>query len=429
MRESGLGSILFQDMSEDAVSSRGESLADLNVGDLSKSESPRSVSEPTNETIEVLVVDDDPETARSVARALAAAGHRVATAHSGPRALEMLAAGHFDVVLSDIGMPDMDGFGLLCAIRNVDSNVPIVLLTGDPTVSTAARALEVGAFRYVTKPIDPKDLSTIVRKAARMYRMALVKQEAARILGQQNELGRDHLGLSRAFNRCLEELWVAYQPILDARTRTIYGYEALLRSREPELPHPGAVLDAAERLSRLPDLGRIVRKRAAASLETAPLERTFFVNLHVRDLLDDALVSPSAPLTQFAARIVLEVTERSSLAEVPDVEQRISALREMGYRIAVDDLGAGYAGLTSFALLEPDFVKLDMSLVRNIHKSATKAKVVRSMINLAQDMGMMVVGEGVECEQERDALVDLGCDLLQGFHHGRPAEPFAEACW
>lgn len=387
----------------------------------------RGSSEPG--AVSVLVVDDDPETVRSLIRTLAALGNRVVAAHSGTEALDALRGGTFEVVLSDIGMPGMDGFDLLSEIRKVDANVPIVLLTGDPTVSTAARALEVGAFRYVTKPASPEDLSSVIGKAARMYRMALVKQQAALLLGKQQELDRDHASLERSFQRCMQTLWIAYQPILDARTRQIFGYEALLRSREPDLPHPGAVLDAAERLCQLNQLGQTVRGLVAASILSGAPDVVFFVNLHVRDLLDDTLLTEDSPLALHATRIILEITERASLAEVPETSERISKLREMGYRIAVDDLGAGYAGLTSFALLEPEFVKLDMSLVRNVHQSATKTKVVQSMINLARDMGMMVVGEGIECIEERDALVSMGCNFLQGYHHARPAEPFVGATW
>src|SRR5204863_4374487 len=128
------------------------------------------------------------------------------------------------------------------------------------------------------------------------------------------------------------------------------------------------------------------------------------VNLHVTDLVDPWLSAPDSPLSKIAHRVVLEVTERSSLDEVKDVRARVAALREMGFRIAVDDLGAGYAGLTSFTLLEPEIVKLDMTLVRDVHQSATKRKLIRSMAELCKDMGMLVVGEGVETAEERDCL-------------------------
>jgi len=98
----------------------------------------------------------------------------------------------------------------------------------------------------------------------------------------------------------------------------------------------------------------------------------------------------------------------------------------MGYRIAVDDLGAGYAGLTSFAQLEPHIVKLDMSLVRNVHEAPTKRKLIQSIVALCRDLGIEPVGEGVETAAERDVLEQLGCTLLQGYLFGKPEREFLQ---
>lgn len=395
-----------------------------------RAESVPPESNARSGAVSVLVVDDDTETARAIMRSLSAMGNHVEIQASGPEALRALSQRSFDVVLSDISMPEMDGYQLLHALRAVNRDIPVVLLTGDPSVSGAARALEVGAFRYVTKPVSIEELTRIVEKAARMYRLALVEQQAHELLSQHPRGGRaDREALNRNLDRCLDGLWMAFQPIIDAPSKRIFGFEALLRSKEPSLPHPAAVLDAAERLGRLQEVGRTVRERTAKAIATATNSPAFFVNLHVHDLLDDTLLSEESALAPFAHHVVLEVTERASLEEVPDVRQRVGALRELGFRIAVDDLGAGYAGLNSFALLEPEFVKLDMTLVRDLHLSKTKSTVVRSMINLAKDMGTLVVGEGIECREERDALVDLGCDLLQGFFLAKPGPPFPDMTW
>src|SRR5258706_10533417 len=152
-----------------------------------------------------------------------------------------------------------------------------------------------------------------------------------------------------SFERALGTLWMAYQPIVWAPSQTLFGYEALLRTREPALPHPGLVLDTAERLGRQIELGRKVRASAAGSLADDHGEVVLFVNLRPMDLLDDALLSADAPLTTVAHRVILEITERTPLEKVPNVRERVAALRRLGFRIAIDDLGAGYAGLTSFA--------------------------------------------------------------------------------
>jgi EAL domain-containing protein (putative c-di-GMP-specific phosphodiesterase class I) len=376
----------------------------------------------------VLVVDDEPELLRGVCRGLKLLGYSVTEARNGEEAVQHLSRRAFDVVVSDIVMPGMGGIQLLKEIRQHDLHVPVVLMTGAPAVSTAVQALEYGAFHYLTKPVEPEALDQIVQKAVRMQRMARVKQQAAELLGHAGALGADRAGLEASFNRAMQSMWIAYHPIVDIRQKTIFGYEALLRSTEPSLPHPGAVIDAAMRLGRIEPLGRAIRSLAA---EPMPQDQDFalFVNLHVTDLTDPALSDPESPLSRIAHRVVLEITERSSLDEVRDARRRVAALREMGFRIAVDDLGAGYAGLSSFTLLEPEIVKLDMSLIRDIHVTSTKQKVVRSMTTLSKDMGMTVVAEGVETRQECECLVDLGCDLLQGFLFAKPGRAFPGVSW
>lgn len=372
----------------------------------------------------VLLVDDDPTLLRSMARALKAKGFEVTTAANGQDAVLLVKQREFDAILSDIAMPNLDGIQLLREIREHDLYVPVILITGDPAIGTAVQAVEYGAFHYLTKPTSLEDIHAVINKAVGLSRMARVKQQAAELLGNLQAQAADRAGLEASFERTLSKLWMAYQPIVRAESHAVFGYEALLRSDEPALPHPGAVIDAAERLDRLVDLGRIIRDRAPLPVVDAPEDRLLFVNLHPLDLLDEHLYDPEVPLSKIARRVVLEITERSSLEELKDVRSRVAQLRSMGFRIALDDFGAGYAGLTSFAKLEPEIVKLDLSIVRDVNLSLTKQKVIRSMTALANDMGIMVVAEGVETIDERNCLVDLGCGLLQGFLFAKPGKAF-----
>jgi len=123
---------------------------------------------------------------------------------------------------------------------------------------------------------------------------------------------------------------------------------------------------------------------------------------------------------------VLEVTERSAIDDVKDIQVRVGALRRLGFRIAIDDLGAGYAGLSSFAALEPEIVKLDMSLIRNVHRSEIRQRLVGSMASVCREMNMRVVAEGVELREEYAIVLEAGCDLLQGYLFARPGPPFPE---
>jgi EAL domain-containing protein (putative c-di-GMP-specific phosphodiesterase class I)/ActR/RegA family two-component response regulator len=376
----------------------------------------------------ILVVDDEEPLRRMLDRSLSRAGHEVVTAENGATAMEKLNGGKFDVVLSDISMPGMNGLDLLRAVREHDLDIPVLIMTGTPDVSTAVRAMEYGALRYLIKPVVPSELLPVVEYAVQMCRMARVKREALRLVGDADKFVGDRAGLETTFERALAGIWMAYQPIVLWSEKKVYAYEALLRSGEPKLGNPGLLLVAAETLGRLPDLGRTIRKAVAAvAAEVAGFK--LFVNLHTLDLKDETLFSAEAPLSAFARNIVLEITERASLDNIGDLPTRLKILRDMGYHIALDDLGAGYAGLTSLAQLQPEVVKIDMSLVRDVDKSATKQKLVGSMATLSKEMGMLVVVEGVETVGERDALVGLGCDLFQGYLFAKPGRPFPPVAW
>lgn len=136
---------------------------------------------------------------------------------------------------------------------------------------------------------------------------------------------------------------------------------------------------------------------------------------------DMGLLDPRSAVYRCAKHIVLEITEKATLDKVVDIRGRLQRLIEVGYRIAIDDLGAGYAGLTCFASLKPEFVKFDMALVRDIDKSDVKQRLMRVMSGLCHDMGMQVVAEGIETVEERDTVIEPGCDLLQGHLFGRPS--------
>lgn len=376
----------------------------------------------------IVLVDDEPEALRAFQRMLSGLGYRVEAFTSAREAVKRVSAGGVHVVVSDISMPEMSGVELLRTIRAHDADLPVVLVTGLPGIDSATDAVEYGAFKYIVKPFEADVLRLAVERARKLYRLARMKREALKLLGT-NAISADRAGLESSFYSALDSMWMAFQPILRATDRSVYGYEALLRTEEPTLIRPDLVVDAAERLSALPRLGRRVRELAAAAMQSAPPETDLFINLHPLDLADEQLFDALAPLSQIAKRVILEVTERAAIEQVDAVERRVSQLRELGFRIAVDDLGAGYAGLSSFALLEPEIVKLDVSLLRDIDQSPVKQKLVASMTTLCKDMGFLVVAEGIETPPERDCVVELGCDLLQGFLFARPGRPFPTASW
>ncbi len=373
---------------------------------------------------QVLLVDDDEGVRVAYARVLRNKGHQVTTAPDGAEAIAKVASTSFDVILSDIAMPGMDGLEFLRTVREHDLDVPVVLITGGPDLAQAIRAVEYGAFRYLPKPVDTETLVDVVERAARLHLVAKLKRQALAFVESSGPPLGDRASLDVRFEKALEGLWLAFQPIVSWNDRRVMGYEALLRTEEPTLARPDHFITCAERLGRLRTLSRAARAAAAARAAEAPDGTLIFVNIHPADVEDDDLYSPLAPLSRIADRVVIEITERSSLDGVSDLRARVATLRRIGFRIAVDDLGAGYAGLTSLAHLEPEVVKIDMSLVRGVEAAPPKQRVIRSIARLCEDMGMLVIAEGIETVAERDAVIESGCHLLQGYLFARPERPF-----
>jgi EAL domain-containing protein (putative c-di-GMP-specific phosphodiesterase class I) len=373
---------------------------------------------------EILVVDDEPITARGYARTLAAAGYKVTVAHDGREAAGIAHGQRFEVIVSDISMPDMDGLALLRAVREQDLDVPMIFMTGSPAIETAIEAIEYGAFRYMVKPVPSEALLAVIDRAVRVHKFARIRREAAAVQELEGKPIGDRAGLEARFTSAVEKLWVAAQPIVSWSGRNVFAYETLLRTDEPTLRSPLDFFDAAERLGRASELGRIIRVHVARLMADRPPQQHVFVNLHPADLEDPELYADDGALTPFAKHVVLEITERAALDRIHELSSRVTRLRSLGYRIAIDDLGAGYAGLTSFAQLEPEVVKVDMSLVRGIDRSPVKQKLVRSIISLCTELGIQLVAEGIETAEERDMLVTLGADLCQGYLFAKPGRGF-----
>jgi len=360
----------------------------------------------------IAIVDDDTMVAASLAALLERAGYVVERFSSPEDALGYLVHESFDAVVSDVSMPTMTGLDMLARMRERHHDLPVIFITGAPRLEDTMRAMELGAFRYLSKPIQRDQLLKVVEEAVKWGKLTRV--------GSESSIGAVRENLEAAFNRAMHGIYMAYQPIVGAGTGKLLGYEALLRSKEPALPSPPAVLDAAEKLGRLHALGRRIRELVAIQAGQQDFKHAFFVNLHSADLADPQLYDSDSPLSKFASSVVLELTERASLEGIGDVERRLADLRRMGFRIAVDDLGAGYAGLSYFARVSPDIVKIDMSLTRDVEKDPVKRRIVASMCQLARELSMSVVAEGIETEAELACVTEIGADLIQGYIIGKP---------
>ena len=362
----------------------------------------------------VLVVVADPNEGDRLVKTLEDRGYAAFAARDAGAAIDELLRRRFDVLVLDGELADVPGKDFVAVVRAYDIEVPILVLTttADPWIGAGVALLG-----------KPTETDAFVRAVERAKQSMRETKQLRRELTTEAP-DRETEELLHIFDRALDGMFVAFQPIMKKERDSVFGYEALMRSREPKMSTPLTILAAAEKLGRLDDLGRRVRNLAATAFSGAPDDALLFVNLHSSDLLDKSLYDSTTPLASLSERVVLEITERATIEHLDDVPARISVLRFQGFRVAIDDLGAGYAGLTSFATIEPDFVKLDMSLVRNLHTSPVRRRLVSSMLDVCCDLGTSVVAEGIEGKDELRALHDMGCELFQGYLFARPSASF-----
>ncbi len=371
----------------------------------------------------VLLVDDDRFVTEAWVDIFRRQPYQVLTAGSGTAALELLRARAVNVLVADENMPGMSGLDLLTAARELSPGTVAIMVTGSSSPETAIRAInEAGVFRFLRKPCDPRHLLAAVAEAAAAQTGVAYARDAQRRRAEEVELGA-------RFERSLAAIWLATQPIGRASARSAFAYEVLVRTREPTVTNGGEFISLAERTGRVLELEREIRRRAADLAERLPAGACLFVNVHAESLRASELGSDDCPLTRFADRVVLEVTENASAEDILAASDRLAAWRERGFRLALDDLGAGSAGLGSLAALQPHFAKLDQALVRGVEGDRVRSRIIRGLLGLCRELDIELVAEGVETVAEYEHLLSIGSDFVQGYLVARPAEGFPDLRW
>lgn len=215
----------------------------------------------------------------------------------------------------------------------------------------------------------------------------------------------------------------AYQPIVNVRDQSIFAHEALVRGVNGE-----GALSVLEKVNdqnryRFDQLCRVRAISTAAQLGmTEHLSINFLPkavyrpDLCIRSTLEAARIN-NFPLD----RLIFETVESEYVDNNYHLTNTLSKYREFGFKTAIDDFGAGYSGLNLLADFQPDLIKLDIALVRNIHLDSARQAIVRGIVIMCADLGIKIIAEGIEHSEERDFLTDCGIFLMQGFWFAKPA--------
>lgn len=254
-------------------------------------------------------------------------------------------------------------------------------------------------------------------------------EEARRML--RIPLNLKGLSIASRFNAILSQGLVStkYQPILNFKTGNILGWEALTRGPQgSSFRSPVVLFETAEQLGRLFALEKLCRESAIANVGKICEGQKLFLNIHPKTMADPEF-TPGKTLELMeqaglnADNIVFEITERHSVQEFDLFYRTLDHYRSQGFKVAVDDAGAGYAGLTTIAELQPEYIKLDKSLIDDIHKDPVKRALVETTVTFADKIGSQIIGEGVESMEQAVCLKDIGVHCGQGYFIARPATP------
>jgi EAL domain-containing protein (putative c-di-GMP-specific phosphodiesterase class I)/GGDEF domain-containing protein len=234
------------------------------------------------------------------------------------------------------------------------------------------------------------------------------------------------------------QLELHYQPKVTLDTGRCLSAEALLRWTHPQLGQisPGEFVELAEKTALVTPMTRWVvdaATRQAAMWQRDGIELTLAINISPKNLEEpdfvEYLLFCCAARKVDHARIELEVTEGVSAARGGLILDRLAALRQLGFSIAIDDFGSGYSNMSYLTRLSAHVLKIDQSLVRGVQADTLGGRLVSNIVQMGRDLGYRIVAEGIETESERDLLAGWGCDYGQGWHFGRPMPAAAFGDW
>lgn len=215
----------------------------------------------------------------------------------------------------------------------------------------------------------------------------------------------------------------AFQPIVDCSNQQIYSHEVLIRGLDNQ-PPPVVFEQVAPEL--LMQFDQYNRERALTLARKLGLQTKLNMNFSPGSVLheDGYLVNKTLEAAHLNGlspkQIVLEITEGEAVNDHGLLASQLNQFRSKGIKIAIDDFGAGYAGLNMLAEIQPELLKLDMALIRNINGSGPKRSIVRAILGVCTDLGIDVIAEGIESQEEHNCLTDMGVELFQGFLFAKP---------
>lgn len=380
----------------------------------------------------MMVIDDSRVDALVVDGMLRRAGaSSISIVHDPTEAVELMLRDLPDGVVLDLHMPVLDGYGVLAELRQglgPDRFVPVLVLTGDTTRSARERALDAGANDFLTKPCHEIEFVQRVRNLLSIGRRYHTVRHRNVVL--QAELDASTAAVRRVVDEVARRRETmldtiarrsfrsVYQPIVDLRDRTVVGVEALARFGGPPHRPTAEWFDDADELGLSVELERAAIEVALGGLPDLPAGMFLSLNASPSSVVTGEILDAIRDVP--GERLVIELTEHNRVDDHERVRSAVDELRSRGVRIAIDDVGAGYAGLQWILRLRPDMIKLDLELPRGIDGDPVRRALTTALLEFGVQSGARVIAEGIETAGELTTLAQLGVTWGQGFYLARP---------
>ena len=384
----------------------------------------------------ILVIEDEQIIRENILKLLKAEGFDVTGAENGAQGLNAAVSNLPDVIICDVMMPELDGYGVLMALRSnpVTATLPFVFLTGKAERSEMRQGMELGADDYLTKPFTKAELVGAIssrlkkQEAVTEQYNTLRSQSCALIQDASDKLEQIKTSLCDALQR--EEFQVYYQPQVNIQTGKIMSAEALIRWMHPEkgLISPAQFIPSAEATGFIVQLGEWVLQTACRQMQV--WQNAGFsglrvaVNLSARQFhqpdLSSRIAQILAEIGLEPSSLELELTESLMVEDAPSAIAALQQLKSLGVSISIDDFGTGYSSLSYLAQYPFDTLKIDRCFISNITNGCTNAAIVKAIIQMAHSLCLEVIAEGVETEAEKDFLGRYKCDTMQGYLFSPP---------
>jgi EAL domain-containing protein (putative c-di-GMP-specific phosphodiesterase class I) len=382
----------------------------------------------------ILVVDDVAVNVDLLERMLNKAGAGSVVGFTDPHeALAECQRTWPDLVLLDLHMPGLDGLQFLERLRSVvgeDGFLPVLVLTADITEEARRNVLAAGAKDFLTKPFNRIEvllrvhnlLETGFLYARLRAHSSVLQAEIDRQLTIQRAAEERELDcLARVDDALTDDgMSIVYQPFATLADRRIVGAEALARFAATPYRPPNEWFAEAESVGRLAVLELSAIARAVTRLDELPPEAFLSLNISAATAITPECGALLAALP--ADRIVLEITEHSQVADYDELAAALQPFVDRGGRLAVDDAGAGFAGLQHILRLRPHIIKLDIALTSGIDRDPARRALASSLMQFAGELDATLIAEGIETAEELSVLRDLGVTWGQGYHLARPAD-------